>query len=84
MFLGLHSTYAGFHLVPVSRGIVLGTDYETTTLLRTTVDRLNDIDQFLLVLSADKTMSAPQSKPGHKSTHSNQFSLLLLPVPKSP
>ena len=54
MLLGLHSTYAGFHLIPVSRGIVLGTDYETTALLRTTIDRFDDVNQLLLILSLGK------------------------------
>jgi hypothetical protein len=37
-------------LIAVPRGVVLGTDDQTTTLLGTLVNGLADIDQFLLVL----------------------------------
>jgi len=37
-------------LVSVSGGVILRTDNQTTTLLRTTIDRLDDINQLLLIL----------------------------------
>lgn len=37
-------------LVSVSRGVILGADNQTTTLLGTAIDGFDDVDQFLLVL----------------------------------
>ena len=37
-------------LVAVASRVILGTHYQTPTLLRSSVDRLDDIDQLLLVL----------------------------------
>lgn len=34
----------------MSRGVILGTDDETTSLLGASVDRLDDVDELLLVL----------------------------------
>ena len=41
------------HLVTVSRGVILGADDQAPTLLRAAVDRFDDIDQLLFVLSED-------------------------------
>jgi len=37
-------------LVPVPSGVVLGADNQTSALLRTAIDRLNNVNQFLFVL----------------------------------
>lgn len=36
-------------LVAMSSRVILGADHQTATLFRTTVDRLDDVDQFLFV-----------------------------------